>query len=172
MIDQARLAFSDAFDQGKLDDMARDLGFEPWVLRYVTKGQSGIGLIDAKLAYLYPHGLKVRNHGHPRFLWKFGKAYSPWRFDLVKAETRTIYLAEGESDCMALVATGVEKESGVTCIASPGTSFRQAWGPIFSGKRVILCFDLDEAGRVATQRTASILKPYAKEILTWRGTLS
>lgn len=171
-IHRSRLRFSDAFDQGKLDTMARTLGFEPWVLRWVAMGRSGIGLVDGKLAYIYPHGLKVRTNRHPRFIWKIGKACEPWRFDWVKPETHTVYLTEGESDCMALVATGVEKESGVTCIASPGTSFRQSWGPLFSGKRVILCFDLDDAGRAATQRTAAILKPYTKEVLTWRGTLS
>ena len=90
----------------------------------------------------------------------------------VKAETQTVYVTEGESDCLALVAAGLEADGTAVCVASPGTSFPRDWAPLFRGKRVVLCFDTDQPGRTATATVAAILKGYASEILTWKGAAS
>ena len=93
----------------------------------------------------------------------------PWRTDWVNPGTRTVYVAEGESDCLALVAAGIEEDETAACVASPGTSFSREWAPLFRGKRVVLCFDTDHPGRVATATVAAILKGHASETLTWRA---
>lgn len=87
----------------------------------------------------------------------------------MKPEVRALYLTEGESDCMALIAAGLEADGTAACVASPGTSFPREWGKFFTGKRVILCFDHDDPGRKATATVAAILKGHAAEILTWKG---
>jgi hypothetical protein len=167
----ARLAFSDALDLSELDGMAAELGIPTWALRWCAMGESGLGMWNDRLAYIYPQGLKLRHPaGHkPRFEWVCGKATVPWRAEWIRPSTRTVYLTEGESDCMALVAADMESDKTVACVASPGTSFLASWVPLFAGKKVVLCFDLDAAGQAATAKVAAMLKGTAAEILTWRG---
>lgn len=174
-IHAARLAFSNAFHSGDpiIDRIAASLGFDRETLRLASWGSSGLGLAKGWLCYAYPQGLKWRNpdsKADPRFVWIVGKAVSPWRMESVRSDTRTVYVTEGESDCLALIAAGLEADGAAACIASPGTSFRKAWAVLFRGKRVVLCFDRDQAGRTATANVAAILKGHAAEILTWKGT--
>ena len=179
----ARLAFDDAFWAGDpiIDRIAASLGLDRETLRVASWGRSGLGLAAGRygkpvwLCYAYPSGLKWRNpdpNSKPRFDWLAGKATAPWRMEWVKDHTRTVYLAEGESDCMALIAAGLEADDTAACVASPGTSFPREWAPLFTGKRIVLCFDRDEPGRKATATVAAILKGRAAEILTWKGTAS
>ena len=174
------MAFSDAFHAGDeiIDRIAASLGLDRETLRVASWGSSGLGLAARSygkpewLCYAYPEGLKWRNpdpNGKPRFEWLAGKATAPWRMEWVKPETHTVYLTEGESDCMALIAAGLEANGTAACVASPGTSFPAAWAPRFTGKRVVLCFDHDEPGRKATATVAAILTGHAAEILTWKG---
>jgi hypothetical protein len=168
----ARLAFSDALDGGTLEPLARELGILEWVFRWCAMGQSGLGWIEGKLAYLYPEGIKLRNPegSTPRFRWKAGKATVPWRSEWIQPETATVYLTEGESDCLALVAAGLESDPGKACVAIPGAEgFKPEWAAIFDGKRAVLCFDFDGKGREATAKVAAMLKGHAAEILTWKG---
>jgi hypothetical protein len=176
----ARLAFSDALHAGEpiIDEIAASLGLSRETLRFASWGSSGLGLacpVGSKspwLCYSYPQGLKWRNphpKSTPRFRWIVGKAVAPWRMEWVKTETRTLYVSEGESDCLALIAAGLEADGTAACVASPGTSFPRDWAPLFRGKRVVLCFDTDGPGRVATATVAAILKGNASEILSWKG---
>ena len=179
----ARLAWCDAFDSGDVivDRIAESLGLDRETLRHAAWGESGLGLAAGKygkptwLCYAYPNGLKWRNPdpdplANPRFLWNVGKATAPWRMEwALKPEVRTIYLAEGESDCLALIAAGLEDDGTDACVASPGTSFPQTWAAMFTGKRVVLCFDLDTAGQTAAVKVAGMLKGHASQILTWKG---
>jgi hypothetical protein len=181
-LEAARLAFSDAFHAGDeiIDRIAESLGLDRETLRLASWGSSGLGLADPVgssqpwLCYAYPQGLKWRNphpKSTPRFRWIAGKATAPWRMEwATKPEARTVYLTEGESDCLALIQAGLEADGTAACVASPGTSFPAAWAPLFTGKRVVLCFDHDEPGRKATATVAAILKGHAVEILTWKGT--
>jgi DNA primase len=86
-----------------------------------------------------------------------------------KPEVRTVYLSEGESDCISLVAAGLETDGAAACVASPGTSFVREWVPLFAGRRVVLCFDRDKAGQDATAAVAAMLRGTASEISTWKG---
>jgi hypothetical protein len=184
VVDKARLRFSDAFHSGDpiIDRIAESLGLERETLRIAAWGSSGLGLAAGSydktvwLCYAYPQGLKWRNpdplakeKGKARFDWPIGKATAPWRMGWVTAETRTVYLTEGESDCMAMIAAGIEADGTTACVATPGTSFPREWASLFRGKRVVLCFDGDNAGRAATATVAAILKGHAREILTWKG---
>jgi hypothetical protein len=138
----ARLRFSDAFWSGDsiVDRVAESLGLNRETLRVAAWGQSGIGLAcpagskEPWLCYAYPNGLKWRNPDpqmKPRFQSLVGKATSPWRMEWVTADTRTVYQTEGESDCMAMLAAGLEADGSTACLASPGTSFQREW-PAYS----------------------------------------
>ena len=171
----ARLAFSEAWHAGEpiIDEIAASLGYDRETLRWASWGTCGLGLANGWLCYAYPHGLKWRNpdpQAKPRFVWLIGKAAAPWRMDWVKPTTRTVYVTEGESDAIALIAAGIEADANAVAVASPGTSFSREWAELFQGKRVVLCFDTDEPGRTATTTVAAILKGHAAEILTWKGT--
>lgn len=173
----ARLAFSDAFhgEYEIVDRIAASLGLDRETLRLASWGSSGLGLADGWLCYAYPQGLKWRNPdpvAKCRFRWIVGKALAPWRMEWVKPETRTVYVTEGESDTLALIAAGLETVGTAACVASPGTSFPKEWATLFTGKRVVLCFDHDPPGRAATATVAAILKGHAAEILSWKGTAS
>lgn len=153
-------------EPNRMQKIADELGLPLPVIKRAARGKSGLGLVDDKLAYVYPKGLKIRNQKgkEPRFVWLFGRATAPWRFDRVGPETTTIYLTEGESDTLAIIATGVEDDRKSVAVASPGTSFSVSWAPLFSGKHVVICFDFDPPGRAAAQKVAGILSPHAASI--------
>lgn len=167
----ARLAFSDAYDGGELDTLAGGLGIPLWAFRWCAKGRCGLGWWHGRLAYLYPQGMKLRNPPgvQPRFVWECGRATVPWRAEWIKPEVATVYLSEGESDCIALVAAGLETDGTAACVASPGTSFVREWVPLFAGRKVVLCFDRDKAGQDATAKVAAMLQGTASEVSTWKG---
>ncbi|MEX1115549.1 MAG: CHC2 zinc finger domain-containing protein [Akkermansiaceae bacterium] len=177
----ARLRFCDVLhaEDPIAADIATSLGVSLETLRWASWGNSGLGLDSPAglgkpwLCYTYPNGLKYRNpdpNGKPRFVWLCGRATAPWRMEWAsKPEVETVYLTEGESDALALIETGIEADGTAACVASPGTSFSREWAPLFSGKRVVLCFDTDEPGRKATADVAAILKGHARKILTWKG---
>jgi hypothetical protein len=124
-------------------------------------------LANNLLAYLYPEGLKVR---HPygqgsqcRFLWLYGRARLPWRY---LPDYGHYIITEGETDALAALDAGLE-ENGSRIIASPGTSFQEAWAPLFRGATITLCTDADTAGQRAAERIVRLLRPYAQRIHTF-----
>jgi hypothetical protein len=167
----ARIAFSDAADAGELEPLTAELGIPLAAMRWCGRGTSGLGIRCGSLCYVYPEGLKVRlpAGSKPRFRWECGKPTVPWRAEWIKPETTTVYITEGESDCMALVAAGLEEDGTAACVASPGTSFDAKWATLFRGKRIVLCFDTDQPGRAATATVAALLKGHAAEVLSWKG---
>jgi DNA primase len=129
---------------------------------------------------LYESGMKLRNPcgSKARFVWKQGNARLPWRCHFAaRPEVKTVFVCEGETDVLAALAAGLEVlhpkqgQPASEVVACPGTAFREAWGPLFSGKRAVLLFDGDEAGRLAARRTAAILGEYALSVCVagWEG---
>ncbi len=174
-VDAARLAWADAFDGGNpiVDQIAASLGLDRETLRRAAWGTSGLGLANGWLAYAYPQGLKWRNpdpQAKPRFVWLVGRATAPWRMEwAAKREVGTVYLTEGESDCLALIAAGIEADGTAAAVASPGTSFPQAWAAMYTGKRTVLCFDLDPPGQAAAAKVAALLAGHAASVSIWKG---
>jgi hypothetical protein len=177
----ARLRFSCAFHDAEpiIDEIAESLAVPREALRWAAHGSDGLALAPGRhggpewLCYAYSTGLKWRNPNplaKPRFDWLIGKATAPWRMAWAKnPDVRTVYLTEGESDALALIAAGAERDGKTACVASPGTSFQSGWASMFEGKRVVICFDADEAGQDATVKVAKILHGHAAGILTWKG---
>ena len=175
MIQRARQEWCDRFhsEDAQAAVALDDLGLPAAAFNWCSWGKSGIGWAKGSLCYAYPQGLKWRNpnsQAKPRFQWLTGKATMPWRADWIKLETRTCYITEGESDCIALVAAGLEEDGTTVCTAIPGADgFAPEWASLYKGKRVVICFDDDAAGRMARAKVAAILKGHATEILSWKG---
>lgn len=150
----------------EVEAIADHLGIPLPVLLQAARGDSGLGLVDGKLAYVYPKGVKTRMPpgSDPRFIWNCGRAYAPWRFDRVTADTTTIYLTEGETDALAIIACGIEADRTTVVVASPGVSFPESWGALFGGKDVVLFFDFDLPGQTAVRKVARILSEHAKSV--------
>lgn len=142
----------------------------------------GVGLSeDGRLAYVYTArddagrirsvALKVRNApGHKvRFQFLAGKPCVP--FGVVRLEVSSgVILTEGESDALAVGAAleayreaweagpepgeeaGVPADALPAVIAAPGTSGFAAARPWLYGRRVMICCDNDESGRIAVQQ--------------------
>jgi hypothetical protein len=162
------------------DDTARRnhaaaLGVSPVTLAKLAGGLD-LGLIDGRLCYLAHdganwHGCQVRNRPGetPRFYWKHGKPFLPWRgWRLNDRCVRVIYLCEGQSDAIALLDAGLEDLDNpgapVAVIAVPGTSFPDHWPALFRFRRVVLCGDRDEPGQKAVRKIGETLLPLAESV--------
>lgn len=150
----------------RISNISRSLGIPAEVIKRAARGQSGLGLYRGKLAYVYPNAVKIRNApgDKVRFFWLFGRPNAPWRMERVTESTKTVYVTEGESDALALIVAGVEDDRSSVVVASPGTSFKRQWAPLFAGKSVIICFDFDEPGQRAASKVADLLAPYAEGV--------
>lgn len=175
----ARLRFSDAFHAGEpiVDEIAASLGITREALRWASHGSDGLAIAKGWLCYAYAGGLKYRNPdstAKPRFKWLVGTAAAPWRMAWARRpEVETVFLMEGESDALAMLAAGIESaDPSVAVVASPGSGFQGRWAPLFAGKNVVLCFDDGEAGRIATATVAATLKGHAHSIRRWKGAIS
>jgi Protein of unknown function (DUF3631)/Toprim-like len=70
-----------------------------------------------------------------------------------------LWLTEGEPD--AIVACSI----GLPAVAVPGVQgWRREWCERFRGRRIIVCFDCDAAGREASERVARDLAGVASEV--------
>jgi len=164
----SRYAFRDVLrkDYRWRDRIVKELGIPIEALNRAARGHSGLGIYYGLIAYVYPTGIKVRNPpgSKCRFIWEMGKALAPWRYERVGADTHTVYVTEGESDALALLACGVEKDRHAAVVACPGKGFPEAWGELFTGKEVVLWFDFDDAGQDGMRRAAEIISRHAVSV--------
>lgn len=72
----------------------------------------------------------------------------------------TVFLFEGEMDCLLALQLGI---NALTTTGGAGT-WRDQWNPVFEGKKVVICYDADEAGRVGGAQVASQLSGVASEV--------
>lgn len=150
------------------------LGARPETIRELCYTSDALGWDNGRLLYLYEHGVKQRNPegSRIRFQWIHGRAVHPWRWHFAaRPEVREIYLCESESDAVAMIDAGMEELHPKTgpasaVIACPGASnFPEAWGRLFKGKRVTLCFDKDQAGDNGARKIAKILSRHASRVV-------
>ena len=111
--------------------------------------EGSLGWTGEALAFIYPKGVKYREWPGKRFIWE-SEGASMWREHRIKAAT-TVYLCESETDAIAAISAGVEKDDSVAAIAISGVnSFKAEWTSMFRGKKVVLSFDNDTAGQQAS----------------------
>ena len=152
--------------------IAKSRGWNPATLRQLAIDRY-LGWNDGKLAFIYDCGVKLRwrnEQGERVIRWAFGR---PWIWRSVwLPEARTVYLCEGETDCISLLDAGIENEKGTLAVALPSAStFGAEWARLFDGKDVILAFDSDDAGRKATDKVSRLLGGHVQSLnqINWGG---
>ena len=88
-------------------------------------------------------------------------------YDLAKPAR--ILICEGEVDCMTLLSNGY---AAVTSFGGAG-KWDPAWGPLFTGKDVIIIPDLDPEGRKHVEVVRESVAPHASSlrVLNWGDVL-
>lgn len=81
-------------------------------------------------------------------------------FPMQNLEGDTIYLFEGEKDCILACQMGL---NAVTVTSGAG-SFNQEWLPLFKDKNIIICYDIDPAGIAGAHRVKDILLNATEEL--------
>lgn len=150
------------------DKVAERRGWSPATVRGLAM-DGHMGIHDKKLAFLFPHGVKLRwqEQGERRIAWAFGGNRELWRQDRLDGGTvRTVYVTEGESDAISLLDAGAEASTDGAVVAIPGAScWRPEWKPLFAGRDVVVVTDADEAGEKAARRILAELAAVAARVV-------
>lgn len=80
------------------------------------------------------------------------------------SEKDVIVLTEGETDRLLLrqhLYDAGHDEIGVATHTSGARTFKPEWANLFKGKKVFVCYDVDDAGQKGMDRTMAILAPVA-----------
>ena len=164
---QAAAAKALGADAKRCAGIAKHRGWQPETVRSLAL-DGHLGWHEGKLAFLYPHGLKLRwqEKGERRIAWAFGSNGELWRQDrLALPDVRRVFICEGETDCMSLLDVGVESGADVAVVAIPGAScWRQEWNALFAGRDVLVATDADSAGEKAAGRIMSELAGTAARV--------
>lgn len=144
-------------------------GWDPDTVRYLAEDGS-LGWHKDQLAFVYETGMKVRDWPGRDFRWNCGSP-SLWRSNKVE-EGDAVFIAEGETDGISLIDAGVEACGGTVVAIPSSTTIRPEWFQAWKVKKVMLCFDNDEAGRRATEKMIRALKGIVADIrvVSWDGT--
>lgn len=157
---QAAASKTLASSAGQCASIARRRGWLPETVRGLAL-DGHLGTHDNKMAFIYPHGLKLRwqQEGERRIAWAFGGNHELWRMDrLEMTDAHRVFVCEGETDCISLIDCGIEADGTAAAVAIPGAScWRQEWHPLFAGRDVVVVTDADEAGEKAAARIVAAL---------------
>jgi DNA primase catalytic core len=97
----------------------------------------------------------------------------PYNVGITCSSRGLVYICEGVIDALTMI------QNGFPAVSVPGVNaFKRRWIPMFSGKRVVIAFDSDAAGRAAAQKlnsdfrsegvSSSILRlPNNKDVNEW-----
>lgn len=103
--------------------------------------------------------VRIYNPGHkPKFRWF--KPAEPNLWPLSNLQYSDILLCEGEPDCILANQLGFH---AITGTAGAGT-FRPDWAAKLAGKKIVICYDIDEAGQAGAERAAEVIAREAAEI--------
>jgi len=158
-------------DNALCERIARTRNWKPETIRQLAL-EGYLGWHEEKLAFVYDTGVKRRwrENGERIIRWLFGKPWI-WRGAWLHAAT-TVYICEGETDCITLIDAGIETDPSTLAVAIPSAStFSADWAQLFAGKDVILAFDSDDAGRTATEKVSRLLCPHVRKLsqINWGG---
>lgn len=103
--------------------------------------------------------LKVHKKNQKFTSFKGWNPVTLWPTNVIK-QSQTVWLLGGEPDTLTALSMGFP---AVTFTNGEGKT-SQVYLPYFKGKNVYICFDIDEAGKRATEKVADKLKDIAKTV--------
>lgn len=142
-------------DPAQCATIAAVRGWDAETIRSLAEN-GDLGWHDGRLAFIFESGMKVRDWPGRDFRWNCGSP-TLWRTPNVE-EPDTIFVTEGETDAISLIDAGVECCGGMVCALPSATTIRPEWFKTWKDKKVMLCFDNDEAGSKATAKVLDALK--------------
>jgi hypothetical protein len=150
-------------ERGYTDDTIKkfELGWDGDRITIPVRDAEGV-IVNVR-RYL-PHPTK----GQAKFL-SFKEGYGAARlFNVAALAFDNVVLCEGEMDCILLAQEGFH---AVTATGGAGT-WKGPWTPLFAGKKVVICYDHDRAGRLGAKTVAEQLSGTAAPISTveWPAT--
>lgn len=80
-------------------------------------------------------------------------------YNIAATEHSPVWIAEGEIDCLSLLAMGLD-----ACAVPGATAWRTEWRWLFVESDVRIVFDADEAGLRGARRVAQDLRHVASEV--------
>jgi hypothetical protein len=164
----ARAAHRLADDQ----ELLRKLSLEhskwtPEVLRGIAL-DGDLGWEDNELLFGYSFGIKRRWEdltGY-HFRWDCGGPNAEcWRQSLLRSSHHSVYITEGETDAISLIACRIEDLEGCLVIGLPDNTSYPDSTP-FRDKNIILLPDLDQGGPETACVLTERLKSVAASIIT------
>jgi hypothetical protein len=103
------------------------------------------------------------NERHPKDIRQLSKEQighdTVWIFPEPDPEQENIYLFEGETDTMCALSLGLN----ATTVTGGAGTFRDEFLTFFKNKKVFVCYDIDEAGRIGGKSVATKIARVAKE---------
>ncbi|MCK9597795.1 MAG: CHC2 zinc finger domain-containing protein [Sphaerochaeta sp.] len=75
-------------------------------------------------------------------------------------EGEIVVVCEGELDALLLIDRGLSAVSSTT----GASNWSPSWSPRFLGKKVLVWYDADEAGRLGAEKVATQVSRYAKQV--------
>lgn len=81
-------------------------------------------------------------------------------YPIENLEYEEILLCEGEMDCLLAEQLGY---NAITVTGGAGT-WKDTWNPLFTGKKVRICYDIDRAGRGGARKVANKIVEVAAEV--------
>lgn len=101
----------------------------------------------------------VKGGDDPKFTYDKGSSAALFNAEVIKNNTGII-ICEGEPDVIRLAQAGIP----AVCSTSGAGTFEEEWVPMFTGKKVFICYDTDEAGREGAEKLKTLF-PMALEII-------
>lgn len=71
-----------------------------------------------------------------------------------------VVVCEGELDCLVLISNGLRAVTGT----GGAKTWKREWAPLFSGRDVAVCYDIDVPGQDGALAVIQGLKPFAKRV--------
>jgi hypothetical protein len=130
--------------------------------------EGDLGWEDGALLFAYSHGIKRRWEDliGRHFRWDCGGPNGEcWRQSLLRSAHHTVYITEGETDAISLIACGIEDREGCLVVGLPGNTSYPERAP-FRDKNIVLIPDPDQAGQDTARVLVERLTPVAASIIT------
>lgn len=144
-------------------------------LVHALAGDLQLGWYDGKLAFLYGGldgcgGMKLRgkSKGKRLIYWAFGRPSDLWRGYRLISPRNIAFICEGETDCISVISAVRKLEIDGEVVALPSATGHKLILPErFTGKRVYIVRDSDDAGQNSADAIRRALGGVAQEIRTF-----